>query len=206
MPACDINVYPENCNALVEGEDKQVVNFVASKKNVKVPFPPMPLSELKKIVNLNQKPTNKMLKNAILLSKSSEEVKTKYRNIIQENKLEEVNCKEILDELNPGLEFFSDLGVNPIRAYTLASWKPNEEYFDLVVSILKNGLTCTYFKSKPKVLRINVSESGFFIPDTPLIMIANGSGIAPFRSIVEYMASLPAEKRVPLKLYYGIQR
>jgi cytochrome P450/NADPH-cytochrome P450 reductase len=36
-------------------------------------------------------------------------------------------------------------------------------------------------------------------------MIANGSGIAPFRSIVEYMAHQPAENRVPLRLYYGIQ-
>lgn len=36
-------------------------------------------------------------------------------------------------------------------------------------------------------------------------MIANGSGIAPFRSIVQYFASLSPEKRLPLRLYYGIQ-
>lgn len=36
-------------------------------------------------------------------------------------------------------------------------------------------------------------------------MIANGSGIAPFRSIVQFMAMQEPQKRVPLRLYYGIQ-
>ncbi len=36
-------------------------------------------------------------------------------------------------------------------------------------------------------------------------MIANGSGIAPFRSIIHYVSTLPVEQRIPLKLYYGIQ-
>ncbi len=59
------------------------------------------------------------------------------------------------------------------------------------MSTVKNGLTSTYLKSMPKYLRITSVESTFSIPHKPLIMIANGSGIAPFRSIVEYMASQP---------------
>ena len=35
-------------------------------------------------------------------------------------------------------------------------------------------------------------------------MIANGSGIAPFRSIAEYVAGLSAEKRNYLRLYLFI--
>jgi len=33
-------------------------------------------------------------------------------------------------------------------------------------------------------------------------MIANGTGIAPFRSIVQYFELLPADQRLPLRLYY----
>jgi len=46
-------------------------------------------------------------------------------------------------------------------------------------------------KSFPKTLRISSFESTFAIPEKPLVMIANGSGIAPFRSIIEYIADQP---------------
>jgi hypothetical protein len=32
-------------------------------------------------------------------------------------------------------------------------------------------------------------------------MIANGTGIAPFRSIVQYFELLPVDQRVPIRLY-----
>ena len=48
-----------------------------------------------------------------------------------------------------------NLGPNTVRPYTLASWDPNEKYFDLVVSLSPNGLTSNYFKSRPKAVRIS---------------------------------------------------
>lgn len=37
-------------------------------------------------------------------------------------------------------------------------------------------------------------------------MIANGSGIAPFRSLTEYILSIiPEKERKPITLYFGIQ-
>lgn len=36
-------------------------------------------------------------------------------------------------------------------------------------------------------------------------MIANGTGIAPFRSIAQYYSTQKNENRIPMKLYYGIQ-
>jgi len=56
---------------------------------------------------------------------------------------------------------------------------------------LEKGLTSTFLKTFPKTLRISSFESTFSIPQKPLVMIGNGSGIAPFRSIIEYVASLP---------------
>jgi ferredoxin-NADP reductase len=93
-----------------------------------------------------------------------------------------------LEELEPSYELYADLGINLPRAYTLASWENNNEYIDLCISTLDNGLTSTFLKTCPKTLRISSFESTFANPQKPLIMIANGSGIAPFRSIIEYMA------------------
>lgn len=152
----------------------------------------MSISDLKKLVNLRQKPSNKLLKNAILLSEKPSEVKERYRTIIKENKIDEVSCQQILEDLEPSYEFYADLGINLPRIYTLASWDPTNQYIDLCVSTLKLGLTSNYLKSLPTHLRISSSESTFSVPTKPLIMIANGSGIAPFRSIVEYMAHQPA--------------
>lgn len=40
----------------------------------------------------------------------------------------------------------------------------------------------------------------------PIIMIANGSGIAPFRSLTQYLLkTIPEENQLPITLYYGIQ-
>jgi sulfite reductase alpha subunit-like flavoprotein len=48
-------------------------------------------------------------------------------------------------------------------------------------------------------------DSTFYIPEgRPLVMIANGSGIAPFRSVVQYVVS--NKIRLPyMRLYFGIQ-
>jgi len=165
----------------------------------------MTISDLRKLVNLRQKPSNKLIKNAIMLSEKSAEIKDKYRTIIKDNKIEELMCETILKDLEPSFEFYADLGLNLPRAYTLASWNKDDQHFDLCVSTLKSGLTSTYLKSLPKQLRISSFESTFVTPAKPLVMIGNGSGIAPFRSMIQYMAEQPAESRVPLKLYYGIQ-
>ena len=41
---------------------------------MKIPYPPMVLSELKKLLNFKQKPSNKLIKNAILLSSKTGEI------------------------------------------------------------------------------------------------------------------------------------
>ena len=100
------------------------------------------------------------------------------------------------------MSFLSNVGLNTVRAYTLASWEPSKKYIDLVVALLPNGLTSNYFKRKPEYMRIRPVASSFYIPENrPIVMIANGSGIAPFRSIAEYVSKLPAEKRNFLRLY-----
>jgi ferredoxin-NADP reductase len=104
--------------------------------------------------------------------------------------------------LHPKLEFLPELGLNCIRTYTLSSWDAQHRYLDLVVSIVKGGLTSSYFKTHPEYIRIKTIPSTFYIPEEkrPIVMIANGSGIAPFRSIAQFVEALPAESRPYLRL------
>lgn len=47
----------------------------------------MTIADLKKLVNTRQKPSNKLIKNAILYSEKPDHVKDKYRQIIKDNKI-----------------------------------------------------------------------------------------------------------------------
>jgi hypothetical protein len=80
-------VYPQNLIEPNEYEDSHSVKFIPKKAHSKIPFPPMTIGELKRLVNLRQKPSNKLIKNAILLSDKPNEAKDKYKNIIKENKI-----------------------------------------------------------------------------------------------------------------------
>ena len=72
-----------------------------------------------------------------------------------------------------------------------------------MISLLPNGLASKYLKNKPKTLRIKADVSKFQIPEKdPLVMIGNGTGMAPFRSIVEFVKSLPENQRIKLDLYF----
>lgn len=42
-------------------------------------------------------------------------------------------------------------------------------------------------------------------PGAPMLMIATGTGIAPFRAFLRYRASLPAEQRGPAYLVFGVR-
>ena len=89
-----------------------------------------------------------------------------------------------------------ELGLNTVRPYTLASWEPNKKYFDLVIALDPLGLTSNFLKSRPTSLNVHYIESSFYVPEArPVVMIANGSGIAPFRSLVQKLVTLPAESR-----------
>ena len=85
-----------------------------------------------------------------------------------------------------------ELGLNTVRPYTLASWDPERKYFDLVIALDPYGLTSNYLKSRPKSIKVNYIESTFYVPEgRPVVMIANGSGIAPFRSLTQKFAQMP---------------
>lgn len=84
--------------------------------------------------------------------------------------------------------------MNTVRLYTLASWDPEQNYIELIAALDPQGLTSKYFRSRPISLKIISSTTTFFVPEgRPIVMVANGAGIAPFRSIIQYIMSNSAK-------------
>lgn len=166
----------------------------------------MNLGELTKRVNYTQNATTKQIKLAIRLATASEQKIQQYYQILQQKPEMKIQCKKLVQDLKPKIQFLAELGLNCIRTSTLASWDPELRYLDLCVSTVKNGLASNFYKSRPEYISINPIKSMFAIPENrPIVMIANGSGMAPFRSIAQYCDSLPIAKRNFLRLYLGIQ-
>jgi NAD(P)H-flavin reductase len=122
-------------------------------------------------------------------------MKNKYVALLKDHEEYEKNpvrCWQLYEDLNPGLDFIVKLGINTVRPYTLASWSSDKSYVDLVVAVNPLGLTSKYLKSNPTFLKIKPSTSSFYVPSgRPLVMVANGTGIAPFRSLVQYFLANP---------------
>ncbi len=96
-PACNVEVFPLN-KVEADEEDALVISYNAVRG--KLPFPPMALKEIKKIVNYNQTASNKHIKTAILLSKASEETINDYREKTKD-KDSKITCRQLIKDLNP---------------------------------------------------------------------------------------------------------
>ena len=76
-PACNVEIFPINCLES-DPRDSQIVSF--SEVKGKIPYPPMPLRELRKLIDYRQKATNKQIKNALLLSTAEPSLVEDYHN------------------------------------------------------------------------------------------------------------------------------
>lgn len=65
-----------------------------------MPYPPMPLREIKKIVNFSQNATNKHIKSAILLANTTEDKLSEYKKKSTEKDVK-VTVKKLFEDLNP---------------------------------------------------------------------------------------------------------
>lgn len=151
------------------------------------------------MLDYRSKATDRQVKMALVMATVDE---NKKMEIMKKEDKCSVTVDQLMKDLKPDVSFLSNVNLNHVRVYTLSSWDPEKKYIDLVVSLVKDGLASNYFKTHPEYMRIKPVSSTFYIPeDRPIVMIANGSGIAPFRSIAQYVAKLPANKRNPLRLY-----
>jgi ferredoxin-NADP reductase len=77
------------------------------------------------------------------------------------------------------------------RSYSIASWPNGTNIFELVIVLLEGGLGTTYLFNEVKVgteIPFRGAQGVFTLPDTiekDLFLICTGTGIAPFRSMVQ---------------------
>lgn len=79
------------------------------------------------------------------------------------------------------------------RSYSIASWPDGTNVFELVVVLMPQGAGSTYLfndVSVGSVLAFRGPQGVFTLPETidkDLFFICTGTGVAPFRSMVEYI-------------------
>jgi ferredoxin-NADP reductase len=90
------------------------------------------------------------------------------------------------------------------RSYSIASWPNGTNTFELVIVLLEGGAGTTYLFNEVKEgseLTLRGPQGVFTLPesiDRDLFFICTGTGIAPFRSMVHYIA----EHNIPHKNIY----
>ncbi|MEO6838351.1 MAG: FAD-binding oxidoreductase [Ginsengibacter sp.] len=79
------------------------------------------------------------------------------------------------------------------RSYSIASWPDSSNVYELLIVLLEGGLGTTYLFNEVKVgseLTFRGAQGVFTLPETiekDIFFICTGTGIAPFRSMLNYM-------------------
>lgn len=87
----------------------------------------------------------------------------------------------------------SDKPAKRWRSYSIASWPDGSNVFELVIVLLEGGAGTTYIFNEVNVgyeFTFRGALGVFTLPDTidkELFFICTGTGIAPFRSMVQYI-------------------
>jgi glycine betaine catabolism B len=94
------------------------------------------------------------------------------------------------------------------RSYSIASWPDGSNVYELLVVLLEGGAGTTYLFNEIKVgseLIFRGAQGVFTLPETiekDIFFICTGTGIAPFRSMLNYM-KLNSVAHKNLYLIYG---
>ena len=108
-----------------------------------------------------------------------------------------VNELEIFD-YKPGQFVTLDLPIHEQknrrwRSYSIASWPDGTNVFELLIVLLSEGTGTPYLFNEVKVgseLTFRGAQGVFTLPEkieTDLFLICTGTGVAPFRSMVNYI-------------------
>ncbi|MEO9050292.1 MAG: FAD-binding oxidoreductase, partial [Ginsengibacter sp.] len=79
------------------------------------------------------------------------------------------------------------------RSYSIASWPEGSNVYELLIVLLEGGLGTTYLFNEVRVgseLTFRGAQGVFTLPETiekDIFFICTGTGIAPFRSMLNYM-------------------
>jgi glycine betaine catabolism B len=83
------------------------------------------------------------------------------------------------------------------RSYSIASWPDGTNVFELLIVLAENGLGTTYLFNEVTIgseLTFRGAQGVFTLPehlDKDIFLICTGTGIAPFRSMINYIQLHP---------------
>ena len=120
---------------IAAGEFKGSVQFTADSPKQNVPYPPMPLQSLMKLLNTSQKITKSFVQMVLMTCEDKQKV-SKYQKILKDDvawNSSNISCAEFIKEFEVNLEHQFVLGINTPRIYTLAGWDSKEIH--LLVSL-----------------------------------------------------------------------
>jgi CDP-4-dehydro-6-deoxyglucose reductase len=98
------------------------------------------------------------------------------------------------------------------RSYSIASWPDGSNIFELLIVLAEGGLGTTYLFNEVKVgseLTLRGAQGVFTLPDemaNDVFLICTGTGIAPFRSMVNYLHLHHADLKNNIHLIFGCRK
>jgi len=144
--------------------------------------------------------------NVAVLTKIIKETKSNWRFIFED---------PLFDKLNYTSGELVQLCMKPgqpdsvVRNYSVASWPDGTNKFELIITYLEGGAMSEYLFNEAKIGDefIYRGPMGVFtlpdnIMDRDIYFVSTGSGISPFRSMINYLY----ENKVPfknIKLFFG---
>jgi len=143
--------------------------------------------------------------NVAVLVEIIKETKSNWRFIFEDPLYDELKYTsgELVQLcMKPGLE------GSVVRNYSVASWPDGTNKFELIITYLKGGAMSEYLFNEAKVgdeFIYRGPMGSFILPekiDRDIFFISTGSGISPFRSMINYVAENGIETK-DIKLFFG---